>query len=155
MIICLIGLSLREIPDFWNIVLGFKERIKDYQCSLAYPSWLGLHCEWLDDKLYINDRCLNMESFCQDVRVSSIDNGEGGASMIFPACCSQSNVIPLIKYNFSLSQHCIVFDFSLPHGGAIVGEDDELSFSWSKAPESGLVTEDILAAFHHQGQLVV
>ena len=38
MIICLIGLSLREIPDFWDIVLGFKERIKDYQCSLAYPS---------------------------------------------------------------------------------------------------------------------
>lgn len=72
-----------------------------------------------------------MESFCQDVGVASVDDGQRRAPMIFPACCPEGDVVALIEHNLSLGQHRVVLDLGLPDSGAVVGQDDEFGFSGS------------------------
>lgn len=49
--------------------------------------------------------------------------------MVFTAGSTQSNVVSGVEHNASFGQHCVVLDFCLADGGAVVGEDDESGFS--------------------------
>ena len=94
-------------------------------------------------------------SFIENVRVSSIDDGKGGTSVISSTGGSQSDVVSVVENDLSLRENSIVFDLSLSDGGAVVGEDDELSFTISEHSEGGFVAHDVLSTLHHQGQLAV
>ena len=72
---------------------------------------------------------MDYHSFIENVRVSSIDDGKGGTSVISSAGGSQSDVVSVVENDLSLGEHGIVLNLSLSDGGAVVGEDDELSFT--------------------------
>lgn len=49
--------------------------------------------------------------------------------MISSAGGSQSDVVSVVENDLSLGEHGIVLNLGLSDGGAVVGEDDELSFT--------------------------
>jgi len=55
----------------------------------------------------------------------------------------------------NFGEHGIVLDLRLPKRRAVVRKDDQLPLGVAQRLEDGLVAERVLAALHHQLQLVV
>ncbi len=70
-------------------------------------------------------------SFVEDVWVSGIGDGHGGAPVILSAGSSEGDVVAWVEDNSRLGEDCIVLDFSFADGGAVVGENDELGLTWT------------------------
>jgi len=75
--------------------------------------------------------------------------------VVFAASSAQRSVVAWVKHHLSLGQDCVVFDFCLADGGAVVGEDDESGITVSEGTESALVAKHVFAALDDETQLAV
>jgi hypothetical protein len=75
--------------------------------------------------------------------------------VIFSACCSQRNVVSGVEDHLSLGKHSVVFDLSLTDCGAVVGENDQLGLSVTKAAEGRFVTQNVFSTLDHQTEFAV
>jgi len=95
------------------------------------------------------------KSLSEDIWISSIDDGHGGASVIFTTGSSQRDVVSGVEHDAGFSQNSVVFDFGFTDGGTVVGEDDESGFSWSEGSEGRFVTEDVLSTLDDETEFAV
>lgn len=65
-----------------------------------------------------------IKSLSKDVRISSIDNGQSGASVIFSTCSTEGNIVSSVENDFSFGNGSIVLEFSLSDGGTVVAQND-------------------------------
>lgn len=75
--------------------------------------------------------------------------------MVLTASSTKRDVVSRIEDNSSLGEDGIVLNFSLPDGGAVVGEDDELGLTVSQRAEGRLVAEHVLATLDDERELAV
>lgn len=95
------------------------------------------------------------KSLSEDVGISSINDGHGGAAVIFSACSSQSDVVTGVEDNLSLRKDSVVFNLSLADSRAVVGKDDKFGLSVSKSPKCRFVSKDVLSTLNDQTQLAI
>lgn len=74
--------------------------------------------------------------------------------MILTTGSSERDVVSGEEDNSSLGEDCVVLDFCLPDGGAVIGENDELGLSGSEGAEGRLVAQHVLATLDDEAELV-
>ena len=75
--------------------------------------------------------------------------------MIASTSCSESGVVSLVENDFGLSKDCVVFDLCFSNDGAVIGEKDELGISGAESSQCRLISENVFATFHDQGQFAI
>jgi len=87
-----------------------------------------------------------------DVRVSGVGDGESTDSEVLSTGGSKFVVVASVVVDSSLSQHGVVLDLRLAERWSVVGNDHQLALAVSQGLEGLLVSQDILAGLHDQGE---
>lgn len=91
----------------------------------------------------------------EDIRVTSIQDGKGGAAEELSAGSAELNVVTSEVVDGSLGQHAVVLEFTLSQGRSVASNDDQLGLAGSQRLESRLVAESDLSGLHNKRQLGV
>lgn len=90
-----------------------------------------------------------------DVRVTWVDDTEAAHPVVLAAGSAKINIVSVEMVHANFGQHGVVLNLRLPKWRAVVCDDDQLSLGVAQRLEDGLVAQGVLAALHHQLQLVV
>jgi hypothetical protein len=77
----------------------------------------------------------------EDIRVTSINDGEDRAIEKLSASGSKSSVISIVVVYTGLCKHCKVLDFGSAKRRAVVGDEDHLCLGSAHALDRSLVSE--------------
>jgi len=75
--------------------------------------------------------------------------------MVLTASSTKRDVVSGVEDDLSLGEDGVVLDFCLSDGGAVVGEDDELSFTSSEGSEGALVAKSVFTTLDDETELAV
>lgn len=91
----------------------------------------------------------------QDVRVTSVQNGNDTDSEQLTDGSTQLVVTTLEVVHSGLGQHGVVLQLRLSQDWGVGGNDDQLGLALSQSLDSGLVTKGVFTGLDHQSQLLV
>jgi hypothetical protein len=91
----------------------------------------------------------------EDVGVTSVENGHGGASEELTAGGTELDVVAREVVDGGLGQHAVVLELRLAERRSVASNDDELGLAGSEALEGRLVTKSDLSGLHNKRQLGV
>jgi hypothetical protein len=86
----------------------------------------------------------------EDVRVSGVEDGEGGDVEELSAGGSELDVGSRVVVDVALGEHGVVLEGGLAEGGAVGRDKDELGLGGTKGLEGGLVAEGSLSGLHDE-----
>ena len=79
-----------------------------------------------------------------DVRVTSIGDGERADAEVLAAGRAQRVVVALVVLHQRLGQQRVVLDLRLTQRGSVAGQDDQLGLARAQSLERRLVAEGVL-----------
>ena len=86
----------------------------------------------------------------EDIRISSISDGEDRAVEDLSASSSKSSVVSIVVVNIGLGKHGNVLNLGSAKRRAVVGDEDHLSLSFAHALQGCLVSKGSLSGLHNQ-----
>ena len=120
--------GLARLPGYSTLLIRFLRSLRRLLPDKSKTDKQGL---WDPNKQGWNERGSHSTPLvlkgAEDIRVTSIDDGNGRHSEVLSASGTEIHAVALVVVDGGLGEHSVILELRLSQGRAVVGDEDQLS----------------------------